>query len=254
MLTKTWWHKLYDNLLAEVLLKSINNKEAEVSTQAIARLLHLPKGGIVYDQCCGIGTLSLSMAKRGYVVHAADQADAYIKQAQLAAQKAGLNINYAAADTNIWLPPEPCHGVFNWWTSFGYGLNDDENCMMIERAVEALLPGGYYLIDFMNLPQVLQNFQKDMVIERETEIGKVILWRRSFYNDKTKMMAKIWTYLLPDGERIVHESRVRCYTPAELQILFMQCGLKNIACFGDEEGAPLSKTSSRCICRGRKLT
>jgi SAM-dependent methyltransferase len=251
---KTWWSKFYDNLLAEMLLKRIDDKEAEVSTQAIARLLHLPIGGIVYDQCCGIGSLSLPLAKRGYIVHAADQAYGYIKQAQLAAQKAGLNINYAAADANTWIPPDPCHGVFNWWTSFGYGLNDDENRLMIDRAVEALLPGGYYLIDFMNMPQVLQNFQRDVVIERETEIGNVILWRRSFYDDNQKMMDKIWTYLLPDGERVVHKSRVRCYTPAELQALLAQCGLKNITCFGDEDGTPLSKTSPRCICRGRKLT
>ena len=53
------------------------------------------------------------------------------------------------------------------------------------------------------------------------------------------------------GERRSVTFRVRCYTATELVKLLAEVGLTDIECFGDFEGAPLSR-ETRLVVRARK--
>jgi SAM-dependent methyltransferase len=239
-----WWHALYDDLLADMLLERADRRETERTLDFLAGVLDLEPGARVFDQCCGIGSLAIPLARRGYRVVGCDLAAGYIERAR---RDAPASLELHAADAFEFVPA-PCDGAFNWWTSFGYADEDAQNIRMLARAFEALKAGGRFALDFMNVPGVLHRFREEVVTRR----GEVELVRRSAVDPAAMVMDKTWTYALPNGERVVHTSRVRLYTPRELGDLLARAGFVDVRFHGDIDRSPLALESPRCIAVARK--
>jgi SAM-dependent methyltransferase len=248
-----WWPALYDDLLAEVLL---DRDESDPHTQQTLRFLldqlGLTPGARVLDQCCGVGSLSLALARLGFEVIGVDQATSYIDRARAEATRAGLAIELHAADAAVFVPREPVDGAFNWWTSFGYADTDADNQRMLACAFASLKPGGVFLLDVMNLPGVLRGFQRDVFVRRETTRGEVLLLRETSLDLAGGFMDKRWTYFLPDGSRVEHTSHVPLYMPHQIVRMLRDVGFAEISLFSGPDGAPLSLDSLRLIVRARR--
>ncbi len=248
-----WWPALYDDLLAEVLLtRDESDPHTELTLHFLIDQLGLAPGARVLDQCCGIGSLSLALARRGFRVIGVDQSRAYIEQARKAAESAEISLDLRAADASVFVPREPVDGVFNWWTSFGYADTDAENIRMLARAFEALKPDGVFLLDVMNLPGVLRGFQRDVVVRRETSRGQVMLLRESSLDLAGGYMKKRWTYFLPDQSRVEHESRTPFYLPHQILQMLRSVGFVDFSLFSGPDAAPLTLDSLRLIIRARR--
>lgn len=248
----TWWNDLYDDLLADLLLERATAAEAEATCDFVLARLELPPGGRVLDQCCGVGSLSLPLARRGYAVVAIDQCASYIERGQSEAARVGLAVEFHAADALKFVPSPLVDGVFNWWTSFGYLPDDEGNRQMLQRAFEALQPGGSFLLDFMNVPGVLRHLQHDVVLRRDTPRGEVLLRRETTVDVAAGVMHKRWTYTLPDRLVPGRPSAVRLYMPHEVIALLHACGFADVVALGDERGQPLHLDSPRLILHARK--
>ena len=246
-----WWLGLYDDLLADVLLVREDPGEVLRTIAALVRALGLGPGARVFDQCCGIGSLALPLAARGFEVVGVDVIPGYVARAQAEAAAAGLELELVAADAASFTPARACDGAFNWWTSFGYAERDAENVAVLRRAREALRPGGAFVLDTMNAPGLLRAFQPAVTRRRATAAGEVVLLRESALDLAAGAITKTWTYFLPDGRRVVRPSRVRLYMPHELVCLFEQAGFTQVELFGDLELRPLGLDSPRCLVRGR---
>ncbi len=252
-----WWRALYDDLLAEVLLVRGGNDggDNDEVAQTIAFLiaaLELVPGARVFDQCCGIGSLSLPLARAGFDVVGVDLGRGYAERGMRDAEAAGLRLELHEGDAFTFVPDRPCHGVINWWTSFGYADSDDGNRRMLARAFEALVPGGVFALDTMNVPGVLARFRPRVEIARDTALGYVRLVRDSVYDAATGVMHKVWTYTLADGREVRHESRVRAYTPPELARLLGEAGFCEVRFVGSVDGDAFSIDSPRCIAIARR--
>ena len=252
--TSDWWQPLYDDLLATMLLERHDPAELDATLDFLVAQLGLGSrpGARVFDQCCGIGSLSLPLAARGYAVVGVDQAAAYVDRARTEAAAAGSAIDYHAADAREFVPAQACAGVFNWWTSFGYGDDDDDNARMLAAAFAALEPGGVFLLDTMNAVGLLRRFQPQVVTRRETPDGELVLVRDSRLELETGTLHKRWTYFLPDGRRVEYPSAVRLYQPHELVALLRGVGFVDVELLGDLDGSRLSLDTLRCICRARR--
>lgn len=248
----TWWENLYDDLLAEVLLHRGNPRETERTLNFLIEKLVIVPGMRVLDQCCGIGSLSLPLARRGFEVIGIDQCTPYIERGRKDAEAAGLKVELHAGDALEFVPTQPVDGVFNWWTSFGYHQEDEVNLRMLQRAYDALRPRGLFLLDFMNVPGVLRGLQKDVVLRRNTPQGEVVLHRESSVNLTRGTMEKRWTYFLADGRRKSWPSSVRLYMPHEVTRLLSAVGFIDIEMYGDDTGSPLTLDSPRLILRARR--
>lgn len=248
---QTWWPALYDDLLADVLLERADEAELTATLDFLATALQLKPGSYVFDQCCGIGSLSVPMA-RHHKIFGCDLMPAYIQRAQSAAQAAGVSVALEAADAFEYVPNVPCDAAFNWWTSFGYARTDEENLKMLARAFDALKPGGMFALDFINVPGVLRGFLPHVVTRRETARGQIVLIRESAIDLSTMAMTKHWTYLLPDNQRVEHDSWVRLYMPHELLELLHKAGFCDVQLYGDLRMSPLSLDSGRCIAVARR--
>lgn len=250
---KPWWHDLYDDLLAEVLLVRADRAELDATLRFITKKLGVGPGDRVFDQCCGIGSLALELASRGLAVVGVEQSAPYVERALATARERGLSVDLVAADAREWLPKERVRGAFNWWTSFGYGEDDRDNARMLDRAFEALEPGGRFLLDTMNVPGVLRSFQEETVTRRATPRGEIVLLRRSRIDARAGVMRKRWSYVLPDGNVVdKEESVVRLYLPHTLADMLEAAGFRDVELFGDVTGRPLELDSPRCILLARK--
>lgn len=248
-----WWHEFHDDLLASILLERTDPAELEKTLDFIIEVLELAPGARIFDQCCGIGSLARPLAARGFGVVAVDQAEGYIERARVEAEREpGLDLSYRAADARAYRPQDSVDGVINWWTSFGYAEEDDDNAQMLARAYESLRPGGIFLLDTMNAPGVLRHFQPSMISRRKIEGGELVLLRESSIDLPAGALEKRWTYFLPDGRQVVHRTRVRLYQPHELGHLLRAVGFVDVQFFGDIAAEPLTLDTLRCICRARR--
>lgn len=250
--SQPWWRSLYDDLLADVLLERSDPAEVDATLRFLTNRLELLPGMRVFDQCCGVGSLAVPLASSGYRLNGCDLIPEYVERARRRAVDARVVVELETADAFQFVPPQPCDAVFNWWTSFGYASTDDENVRMLDRAAEALRPGGRFALDFMNVTGVLRGFQSRVRTERVTARGTIELIRDSSIDLRRLVMLKRWTYTLPDGSRIARDSQVRMYLPHELVGLFARAGFSDVQLYGNLDGAPLELDSPRCIVVGKR--
>lgn len=235
-----WWASLYDEHLARLLLE---REEPAAAVAFLIRRLGLKQGDRVFDQCCGIGSLALPLARAGMEVVGWDLMEAYIERALREACDEGVRVALRAADAFDLAWPEPCSAGFNWWTGFGYARDDARNVQMLKRAFESLVPGGRFALDTMNVPGVIRGFLPEVITTR----GEITLVRHSRLDVDRGLLHKRWSYTLAGGETVEHQSTVRLHTPWELRVLFQAAGFETVEFVGDLDGAPLEVDSPRCI-------
>ncbi len=246
-----WWETLYDDWLADQLLAR-SEDDARPDVDFLVRRLDLGPGARVLDQCCGIGSLALPLAARGFDVVGVDQAAGYVARAQRDARARGLHLELVAADARAFVPRAPVNAAFNWWTSFGYADRDEDNVAMLARAFDALVPGGAFALDTMNVPGVLRSFQRDVAVRRTTPRGEVLLLRESSVDLARGVMLKRWTYHL-DGKQVAdHRSRVRLYMPDTIARMLASVGFEAIELLGSTEGEPVGLDSPRLVALARR--
>lgn len=236
-----WWRSLYDAHLATVLLE--REEEPAETIDFLVRNLALRPGDRVFDQCCGIGSLAVPLAARGFTVVGCDLGEGYAARGRADAEARGVEVELVAADAFEFVPDGPCDGAFNWWTGFGYARDDARNLEMLRRAYEALRPGGRFALDTMNVPGVIRGFRPEVTIER----GGLELTRRSALDLDRGLLHKRWVYRLPDGGHVERESTVRLHTPWELRELLRAAGFDEVALFGGIDGSRIEVASPRCI-------
>ena len=248
-----WWSSLYDDLLVDLLLaRDEDDEEVRATIDFLTSKLRLQSGSRVLDQCCGIGSLSLPLARAGVVVLGVDQAARYVERAAREAKERQLPAAFVAADAFTFVAPTPVDAAFNWWTSFGYTPDDERNASMLRRAFESLAPGGRFALDYLNVPGILRGFQRHVVTRKQTARGEVVLWRDSTIDLASGSMKKRWTYFVPGAERVEHESTVKLYLPDAIARMLERVGFVDVELFGDVRGGALGLDSPRCIALARR--
>jgi SAM-dependent methyltransferase len=247
---KKWWESFYNDTMADMFL--IRSGEAEKTCRFLAGRLNISPGAVVFDQCCGIGSLSIPLARGGAQVIGVDQCESYIERARRSAAALHVSARYDRADAFEFVPERPCDAAFNWGSSFGYADEDRQNLTMLQRAYDALKPGGRFILDYQNIPGVLRGFRQCIVRRHVKDDGEILLLRESNVNLAAGRLEQQWTYVLADGRRIVEQSSLRLYLPHAIAEMFRSCGFTDIAFYGGVQGEELTIDSPRCICQGSK--
>ena len=126
----------------------------------------------------------------------------------------------------------------NLFTSFGYFLDDDEHRLVIRQVAAALVPGGHFVLDYLNAEQVRRTVQLSAQAKGRSGSSE----RRSG--------PRVSRRIGPDGRFVIKEielrgrarsfqERVRLYGANDLEALLVDAGLRVVARFGDyDAGAP----------------
>jgi SAM-dependent methyltransferase len=250
-----WWADFFDDTYADIGLTSASEQaeqRLEAAVAFIARVLELEPGDLVFDQCCGIGRLSLPLAAAGFRVIGVDQAATYTQRAQALADEAGLQCRFVAGDAFELVAPEPCAGAFNWFTSFGYHADDAVNRRMLDRAFESLVPGGRFALEYMSVPRILRDFRACHLDRVQSGGRELWLIQEPRFDFAAGMIRCDWTFMRPDESHEVRRVENRAYMPAEILSLLGAAGFEDLSLYGSIEGEPFDLESPRCIAVGRK--
>lgn len=243
-----WWSELYDDLLADMLLDGTSSEEVDATVRFLVEELGLERGSRVFDQCAGVGRLSIPLASWGADVVGVEQAPRYVERGLERARTAGVSIELVAGDAFEYVPATPCAAAINWWTSFGYLRDDDANARMLRRAFEALAPGGRFALDYPNVPGLYAAFRPSEINRR----GDLVMLRESRFDLAAGLLHKVWTFITPDGRRVERPSTLRLYTPDRLVALFAQVGFTSMRVVGGVDHRAITLDSPRCIVIGER--
>jgi SAM-dependent methyltransferase len=246
-----WCEEFYDDLFAEHCLKTRTPETVAGIVSFLTKALHLRAGSTVFDQCCGIGTLSVPLAEVGCTVYGVDLIPSYIEEARRAAAHVRPACHFAAGDAYAYAAPVLCDAAVNWWTSFGYAQDDAKNGEMLLRAFDSLKPGGRFALDYMNIAERLRQLGPSGRASSERDMGTCTIICNSWLEGD--MFIKDWIYTGRDGKRVEKKGGgAKLYTRQQLQALFETAGFRDIAFFGSVKGESLTEDSPRCIITARR--
>lgn len=252
-----WWKDFFDDDYARYGLGATDPQVIEQIVGFLISTLYLAPGSnqTVFDQCCGVGRLSLPLAARGFRVVGVDQVKSYVEQASREAASRELDCAFHCADAGEFVSPKPCDAAFNWFTSFGYSADDTQNIRMMQRVFDSLKPGGRFVLDYLNFPRMFANMQPGIISRPKldgTPLEGLIVLQESKPDFLRGMMESDWTVIYPDGRRTVRHLATRMYLPGDLVRMLKQAGFVEPKLYGWIDGEPSAHTSKRCIVSARK--
>jgi SAM-dependent methyltransferase len=224
-----WWHGFFDETYAEFGLTDADPEIIARTVEFLRRVLHLHEGMHVFDQCCGVGRLSVPLARGGMRVTGVDQTAGYIEQARRDARAQDLPAEFHCADAFEFVTEQPCDAAINWFTSFGYDECDEVNARMLRCAFDSVRPGGRIVVDYLNLPKVFRRFQsRSWHGDDPASTEKVIVAERPVPDFVRGMIDSVWTFIHPDGRREQRDISIRMYLPHEIVGLLRRCGFDDV--------------------------
>lgn len=199
----------------------------------------------VLDLCCGNGRHLVHLLSYTRRCHGADFSRALLRIAGETTQRRAL---LTRADMRR-LPFHECFDVVvNFFTSFGYFLDDDENEAAARALGRALKPGGRFMIDFLNPPYV----EETLIPESDKTQGEYRIREKRWIDEQLRRVNKS-TVIEQHGIRVsMANESVRLYSLAELEAMLGRHGLDILTVHGNYQGEPLTFRQPRMILIGRK--
>ncbi len=250
--SENWWQSFYEDVPCELLLRRQDLEALNQTVDFLCERLHLLPGMTVLDQCCGIGSLSLPLAKRGLQVTGVDLCQKHIRMCRAEADLQQSACNFHVADAFEFVAKIPCDAAFNWWTSFGYAQQDQQNLLMLRNALLSLKPGGWFALDYPNMARVIKEGNNTTQQYYTTGEGPVSITRVTSIDLASGLRKQTWTTRWASGRSASYDTSIRLYLPDALEKLFATAGFQSVQLLGGLHGQPLSLESQRCICMGQR--
>jgi SAM-dependent methyltransferase len=204
-------------------------------------------GSAVLDLCCGEGRHDLVLARRGFSVTGVDLTAAYLDKGRRDAAAAGLEIEFAAADIREFCRPDRYDLAFNWFTSFGYFEDPDDDERVVRNAYASLHPGGKLVIETLGKESVCLNFKEREWFQRD---GYLIMLEYRLVDACTRLENR-WLFHPDDpaapGELTETRFSVKLYSAEEMGMLLGRNGFGRMRFYGDIEGNPYNHKAKTMI-------
>ncbi len=242
---KDWFAHAFDALYPVVYAHRTVASATRESAFAIEQL-RLCRSCSVLDLCCGNGRHMVHLLKHTPRVVGLDYSTHLLDLARTQLGDSGLLLR---GDMRA----IPFEGAFdalaNFFTSFGYFVNEEENLAVAQGIARALKPGGRFFVDYLNPAYVTTHLDPESL--RVT--GGFEIRERRWIDAVARRVNKV-TEVRREGAVVSQSSEsVRLYDDGELQELLDHAGLKVEALFGDYDGSPVRDAAPRQIVVGSRL-
>jgi SAM-dependent methyltransferase len=221
-------------------LYSYRDEEEAKRQVAFFRRMVGDVSGTVLDLACGSGRHIRELESQGYEVAGCDLS--------LTILRAGLReygpMDVARADMRQ-LPfrDHSFAALVNFFTSFGYFTEQEENLSVVHEMSRVLKSGAPYLFDYLNMHREIDNLVADE--QRMSESGPVHIQR--WFDPLTRTFNK---RIAIDSKRFVE--RVRAYDLDEIRTMFASGDFSIDQVYGDFDGRPFDESSPRLIVVGAR--
>jgi SAM-dependent methyltransferase len=222
---------------------------AASEVESLVRLLEIEPGSRILDLCCGVGRHSLELARRGFSVTAVDRTAAYLERARKEAHEQGLAIELVRAGMEEFCRPGAFDAATNLFTSFGFFDSDAEELAVLRNVLASLKPGGRFVIDVMGKEVISRRFQPRTW--QAAPGGAAFLLEERTVRSGWAYLENRWIIFDEAGRHEFHFN-IRVYSGRELEDLIRQAGYRDVALFGNLNGAPYDHDAERLVAVARK--
>jgi ubiquinone/menaquinone biosynthesis C-methylase UbiE len=237
---KPWYEESFGREYLE-LYAHRDDAEAHADIQAIVDLISPPRDQPLLDLCCGAGRHLLSLRELGFTnLTGLDLSQELLDVAAKILANGGTPVELVRADMRDIPYENRFRTILSLFTSFGYFEEDRENQAVFAAVRRALVPGGVFLIDYLNSEYVACNL---------VECDEKTLSDRHIYNvrcltDDCRRVEKTTTVTTKSGrQRVFHES-VRLYSEQDMLDMLQAEGFVNISSCGSLGGQEFCCTDS----------
>ena len=245
-----WFDGYFEEEWLDEIALHIPEERTQMQIDFVLERLELEPGARVLDVACGHGRHSLELARRGFDVTGVDLSTRAITLAREAAERESLGATFLERDVRELDFDGEFDAAINLFTSaLGYFDEEAENQRLVESVARALLTGGSFLVDTINLLSLARGFQE--LHWEEFQSGTLMVERREFDFEHGRSRAD-WTFVRTDGSRRTLRHSLRVYAPHELIAMFDAVGLDVAGSWGNFDSDELSFDAMRLILRGVK--
>lgn len=226
MTTRSEWEEFFDGH-APVYMENVFTKNTLAEVDFIIEELKLPPGIRILDVGCGTGRHSVELAKRGYLVTGVDLSSGMLAEAEKAAGKAGVEVEWIHADATQFKPGKLfdaaiclCEGAFGL-----LGKDDDpvEQGLSILRNINrALKPDAKLMMTVLNGLALIRKYKQEDV-------------EKGVFDPIALAGSCPMEYDIPEGKRSV-TVRERGFTPTELKLMLDRTGFEADHIWGGTAG------------------
>ena len=219
--------------------------EAKRLVDFVEREIDPADGAHILDVGCGRGRHARAFARRGYNVTGVDLSEQSIADARVQAATEGVDVTFAQGDMRTPYCEGCMDGVVNLFTTFGYFDDDAENQRALRAMATALRPGGWFLQDFLNAPQVRASLTPEST---RTENGVTIHQERWIADGRINKTIT----LEQSGTTETFRESVRLFTLDDFRTMYAAVGLDLVATYGTYDGDPYTEDSPRLLLHARR--
>lgn len=239
-----WFQKTFDALYP-VLYAHRTIEAAEAETVFSIQQTNIKKNDRVLDLCCGGGRHIAHLRKVSDHVIGLDYSSHLL---EIARETVGIEQPLLRGDMRYLPFAEHFDVLVNYFTSFGYFRDAEENEKVVRDMALALKPGGRFFIDYMCKDWAIANLEKET---RRTAEGFQVYERRWIEADGSRINKS--TSISQGEDEIKHTGEsVQLYTIDEFSELLTSGGLIIEHFYGDYTGSPCAPEFPRMIAVGRR--
>jgi len=241
-----WFKRFFGGLYDRVLERQFNESQTADHVCAVRRVLKLRKGQRVLDVPCGMGRLTLPLARAGMQMTGVDLAPPYVRKARRLARREGLNIRVLRQDMRQIAFEAEFDAALNWFGSFGY-FSDEENLAFARTLRQALKPGGRLLVEGQNKSEMLAHFRP----HSDGTIAGVRIVQRAKWHEQDNRVRVDWTF----SKGTVRQRGsicMRIYNGAEIRALLRAAGFRDVELHGYPPLGRFTRHSRRWLAVARR--
>jgi len=168
--------QIFDQLCIDAWRAELSRDRALSAARIIINLAVLHQGSLVADFGCGVGLISLALAKNGMHVFGIDRSGAAIAEAEKVALPQCV---FLESDWQDCVLPEPVDCAFFWFTSLCAGRERDLQALQVAR--RSLKDNGVLLLETRHWDRMIRQFQ----CRSERRSGVLTLIELHSYNPLT---------------------------------------------------------------------
>ena len=240
------WDEMFDEIYLTTYAANLGARDSAEEARLAASLAGVEPPADLLDAPTGFGRHALPLATLGYHVVGVDRSDVQLTEARRIAGDVEWPKWVQADFRDLPFDDESFDAVLCLFTSIGY-RGEEGDRRAFSEFLRVLRPGAPLVVECLHRDRLMAIFQ-----ERSWEPlpdDAVLLEERRFDYLRGEIETD-HTYLAV-GERRSITFHLRVYTASELVRLLQDVGYGDIDCFGDFEGAPLSR-ETRLVVRARK--
>ncbi len=250
-MSKEWFYKFFEHDYFRINPNEVDQRieEAVPKVESLIDVLDIKPDDSILDLCCGYGRLTIPFARRGYNITGYDLCKKALDIAREKIEAESLQMHLVRGDMRELGFENEFDVIYNFFTSFGYFEHDSEDLKVLEGVSRSLKDQGRFLIDYINGPRILKQFQEKI----QEDLDDRLIIHENTYDEKSKRIKSKWTFVYKNTEES-NEYLItnRLYSINELTDMLGSVGLEAVNTYGDMEKTSYDENSRRIIVVAQK--